>query len=254
MIKTTLLGSGGAFDPLSTSFLIDDTFLIDCGNEVIKKYSNFTENSILDNVKYLFLTHSHNDHIGGLETLLYYLLVKNNMEDLDLSIYGNQDCLDFFLNTAIFKEYKKLEREDFVKFILIPNFESIPISFSNDNLLVTSVKTAHMLGNILSNAFIFTRSDMSFKHTVIITGDLDSVHSDFTPEIVNSPLTILFHDVGWTGLPSIEGTNFSKVHPTEKEVFDFYGNSSHIIGIHTSSHLKYFKKGEAEDIFFTSDF
>ena len=82
------------------SIELDHGIILDAGN--IMNAPNLDLNLI----NHIFITHSHLDHIGGVESLLYYLLVKNKMEDLDITIYGNSDVYDFLMNTAIFKEYQ----------------------------------------------------------------------------------------------------------------------------------------------------
>lgn len=74
------IGNGGAFNPenINSSFLIEinDSFLLfDCGYNVfgalLKKY----ENQVLDlsKLKWVFISHMDDDHMGSLKTLIYYM-------------------------------------------------------------------------------------------------------------------------------------------------------------------------------------
>ena len=67
-MKIKILGSGSAFDieKTNSSFLVDDK-LVDWGYNVFTKLRK--ENIDVDKV---FITHTHFDHIGSLETLAYY--------------------------------------------------------------------------------------------------------------------------------------------------------------------------------------
>jgi ribonuclease BN (tRNA processing enzyme) len=71
-LKVKILGSGGAFDgeKLNSCFLITDgkqNTLIDCGYNV---FSYIQKNNI--EVDEVIVTHTHFDHIGSLESLVYY--------------------------------------------------------------------------------------------------------------------------------------------------------------------------------------
>jgi len=68
-MQIKILGSGGAFDTDKTnsSFLIDDKILFDCGYNV---FPYLRKNNI--DVYKVFISHTHFDHIGSLETLVYY--------------------------------------------------------------------------------------------------------------------------------------------------------------------------------------
>lgn len=71
-MKITFVGTGEAFDEnrANTSLLINDDLLLDCGYSVSlrlwKKYN-------LEKIKYIFISHFHADHVGGLPLLLMRL-------------------------------------------------------------------------------------------------------------------------------------------------------------------------------------
>ena len=75
------LGNGGAFDYLSTnsSFLIESTknsyFLFDCGYSVyaeLRRQDSLKEID-LNKLKYIYISHMDDDHMGSLKTLIYYM-------------------------------------------------------------------------------------------------------------------------------------------------------------------------------------
>ena len=86
-MKIKILGSGSAFDVEKTnsSFLVDDK-LVDCGYNVFTKLRK--ENI---NVNEVFITHIHFDHIGSLETLIYYNFF---IRKIKTKIYADKIIID----------------------------------------------------------------------------------------------------------------------------------------------------------------
>jgi len=72
MIKVKSIGTGGGFDYKSSSFLIEDdgvTILFDAGYGV---FEYLKENNKLEDITYIFISHTHFDHIGNLEQIIFY--------------------------------------------------------------------------------------------------------------------------------------------------------------------------------------
>lgn len=75
-MELKFLGKGAAFYPVlgntSAYFIYDkNLFLIDCGESVFKKVYEKDLFSEIDNL-YVFITHTHSDHIGSLSSLILY--------------------------------------------------------------------------------------------------------------------------------------------------------------------------------------
>lgn len=77
-MKIKVIGGGGAFDDNNSSFLIEtsplsiepsDTmkFLFDCNFQTFQYYKKF-----LKEIDFVFISHTHFDHIGGLEQLIFF--------------------------------------------------------------------------------------------------------------------------------------------------------------------------------------
>ena len=65
----------------STSESVDSSLLLfDCGNNVYKKLREIdeVESNIIKRIKYVFISHMDDDHIGSLKTLIYYNYFVNN--------------------------------------------------------------------------------------------------------------------------------------------------------------------------------
>ena len=75
MVEISMLGSGSGMNPDlgNTSFLVSEkneaNLLIDCGFRVPQVLS---ERQIIKNIEHIAITHTHSDHIGGLELLGFF--------------------------------------------------------------------------------------------------------------------------------------------------------------------------------------
>lgn len=69
-MNVTVIGGGGAFDDNNSSFLIEISeakILFDCNFQTFLYYKHN-----LKDIDYVFISHTHFDHIGGLEQLIFY--------------------------------------------------------------------------------------------------------------------------------------------------------------------------------------
>ena len=89
IVEIEFLGTGGAFDGVekNSSVLIKTslgTILIDSGFTV---YPELLRRNVIKDINYIFITHTHEDHIGSLSTLVYH---KSYVEKQDAKI----ECSD----------------------------------------------------------------------------------------------------------------------------------------------------------------
>jgi len=85
VIKLAVLGSAGSAPWAGRNlpgFLVDDV-LLDCGEGVARALA---EIGAIDDVKYVFLTHMHGDHVSGLPMLLWYYALSGRREKLVLAV------------------------------------------------------------------------------------------------------------------------------------------------------------------------
>lgn len=240
-MKIKILGTGGAYSKLSTAYLLEKKILIDCGQSIISSLiDNSFNSSILNEIEHLFITHIHSDHINGLESFLYYKLIKNKFQfDDNLTIYGTKEVLDYYKSIAFSTDALTGKYYQPFKFVLINPNSNNTIVLEDLNLHVNSISAKHMNGNLSCLSYIFVNLN-NHKNKIIITGDIDEVNKLISPNMINST-TLLFHDMGWTNLPIVD--NKYKFHPREEEVFEYYGKNKNIIGIHTDlEKLKYYEK------------
>ena len=103
-MKITLLGTGDAFSSdgrASTSILIDGSvkILLDCSPQAIHSLRKI--NYAINNLEYVFITHLHGDHAGGLPLLVLNLMHKEQGE-----IYvSGPEGLEDFINSTYSKFY-----------------------------------------------------------------------------------------------------------------------------------------------------
>lgn len=117
MILRVLGCSGGIGGELSTtSFLLDDHILLDCGTGI----SNLTLDE-MKNIKSIFFTHSHLDHIAGLPLLVDSIF--DTLQHRALQVYGSLETINA-LQTHIFNNVI------WPDFTLIPTKDSAVLNFN----------------------------------------------------------------------------------------------------------------------------
>ena len=94
-MKISFLGTGGAVasqERDNTSFLIEDSDylgLIDCPGAVVQKIKKVGRRP--QDLKFLFITHIHPDHIYGLPSLIHSLM----LEEMNLLLFGSDETVSF---------------------------------------------------------------------------------------------------------------------------------------------------------------
>jgi len=185
-----VLGTGAALSPnlTNTSFsLLDGQILVDCGYNIFSHlYQN--EKEILNNLKYIFITHCHADHMGSLESLIYYnefirkkpltvymskdtfvakfiKIILNGKTDYTLNISVPFDYTSFRILTGIntypLKNYEFLHckiNDDIIKIIA----NKIPSRQNSDNDYVDFVSRIYSDELALDNSKIFYKLSVNY--------------------------------------------------------------------------------------------
>jgi len=246
------LGNGGAFDfdSTNTSFtLYDDQILVDCGYNVFSKLMTEKDEDgkiIGEKIKYIFITHEHDDHIGSLMSYLYYtefVLKKRVDVYLPWHVY---DVLRPILEKGIWQyptgEKKEFEyinihildkRETVEKLCLAPT----DIWFTPD--CAVNYLTARSHGNFYNTSYVFYFN--KYKYIVGISGDMKA-NKEFEEMINNlqdrrSLLDnikgrVIFHD--YSNVDSVYN-----IHATKRDIEEIYSETfrKDMIKVHNNNNL-----------------
>ena len=107
-MKITFLGTGEAFsERANTSILIDDRILLDCGPHTLQQIMKFE--IPLEQIKLVFISHTHADHIFGLPAFLLASREDKRKEAVEIwGLKGLRDYLGDLLDMAYRKTYEDL--------------------------------------------------------------------------------------------------------------------------------------------------
>lgn len=217
------IGTGGAFDPYETCYLVNDCVLIDCGSSAIKR--TFADGRA-KGITHVFLSHIHNDHIGGFETLYYYLKYVAQKPLTEVYCPGEfyklsqrLACMQKPMGGTIDFKYNYLGQYS-------SNFVFIETEYGN--IAVQPFKVQHSF----LEAYGFAIVEQGTGKTAIISCD-----TDLPVNAGRDRFDLMFHDIGWEGLPAEADDH--KVHPRESDLVEAFGTEAPIITIHTSDNTPY---------------
>jgi Metallo-beta-lactamase superfamily len=176
MLKITMLGTSHG-DPTdvrfntSTLFQVDDdTYLIDVGAPV--NASLIRMNFRFDSLKAIFITHMHEDHVGGLSGMVK-TLTKHSLEEQHTDIFFPE-----VQAIAGFKGWMDVQHREISPEIISYNACTTGEIMKNKTTSVSAVPTEHLLSRKnVPSSFAYKFSTPYGK--VLFTGDLRSDFSDF---------------------------------------------------------------------------
>lgn len=218
VLEINFLGCGGAFDlkEKNSSVLLktnnNSHLLIDCG---YTSYATLKINNLIDKIDYVFVTHTHEDHISGLSCFIYdrwFLHNKNTKIHCTKEVYV---LVRKYLFEICNHELEQVEffTEDFV-------------FFENDSLSVTKINTInyHFL-NFPNSGFLFHFQITENKaFDLLYSGDisipiinlLDKEQYKFLYENLDN--TFVFHDMTAMEYPGNPHCNFKLLRETKNSV------------------------------------
>lgn len=153
------LGNGGAFHfkQINTSFLIsldnyDDgdvdngtKLLFDCGRNVVDKLDELAEKEEFNysNLKYVYISHMDDDHIGSLKSLIYYMFFSIGKKIIILSNPKVSESLKVYLKDldGFFENFNKID-EMLFNFIEVPLNASIQI---DNGVMISALEAKHSI-------------------------------------------------------------------------------------------------------------
>ena len=216
------IGNGGGLNPLLTnsSFLIEmktnEYLLFDCGFNIMQRLIELENDSsnefCISQIKYVFVSHIHDDHVGNIETLMFWNYFKNNVK---MKFYCASDEVYSYLVTkltsAIYSGGRLQDISTYEKIVLMNDYDTYIVN-PNTNLKALQ-NTYH--GDTESNGLVI----LSKKYgALVITGDTkaSSLLEDEIKEITKDRKTKIFHDFSNYNAPS------KNIHACESDINSEY--------------------------------
>jgi len=222
IMKVKFLGTGGAFHPgcgsSSAILQFGKTILIDCGNDVFTK---LLKQELLKEIDYVFITHTHEDHISSLSTLIYY---KKLILEETLKI----ECIDSVakkLETYLYDVCGHIEGD----FVLNGNKDGVDYYDLNMKIHKVDYGPNHTPRNpdFPASGFVFEFKFEGEYLYIVYSGDINISFLEWLrsnePEIymsleLNAQNTFIFHEATAFDYPSQPHCKF-KLLEKELEVF-----------------------------------
>lgn len=216
MANLEVLGSGGAFSYIETAYLLNGTTLIDCGSSVVK---NLIKDGKAKDITQVIITHVHQDHCNGIETLIYYRRHVTRSPK-PLTIFTTRQVADYLASLACsFVEDFEVRVVDVLHTEWVYKHSDV----HDFDAELCFVKTRHSRGEVSSFGVIIRTT----SGDVAITGDVDDV-----VDIQARDFIAVFHDAGWTGIPDSP----DRVHPSAHDVVKLGTN---VLCVHTEADVSY---------------
>ena len=134
------LGTGSAFNPtkVNTSAIYrpytSTLLLIDCGERVFQKLLNSAILTEVTNL-YVFITHTHSDHIGSLSTLIHYMYYKKNVKTNIITPLNSDNYVkDILLHMGNTEEqFTEVSPDDYdlVRTLNLSEIHTLPVQHTN---------------------------------------------------------------------------------------------------------------------------
>lgn len=213
-MRIKVLGVGGAFSPElgNSSFIIEDgdmRMLVDCGYTV---YPELKRLNLIDDLTHIFISHTHGDHAGSLDTLLYH---RRFVTGKPITLIGNIDVNA--LLRAIDTNFLGNEVGEYLtEYIPIEYFKRFPNKHINGML-----------------SYGFRYKDFVFSG--------DTKESILGNHIVNDA-TIIFHEVSFGDYPDNVHTYYGKLVDAPAHI----KKATYLYHYNTGEHIKYQERVEAD--------
>jgi hypothetical protein len=179
-MKIQFLGTGGAFDinyGNSSAILTrnNENILIDCGFTV---FPILVQAGLVNQINKVVITHLHDDHVGGLSSLILYYYFKLNLGKLTI-LYPNENFKNELLN---FLKCTTGDPEKYADFVPLTEVNYIsPIDTTGEHI-----------ENMISFGYAFSESN----ETNVYSGDLANGNLIFKWLETNQiEIATVFHDI-----------------------------------------------------------
>ena len=211
-------------DRPTSSYCINNSILVDCGEGTLKHYKSSNVNFY--DIKHIFITHLHSDHSFTLANYAYnYLKSKNDLKENPFTIYGpvgikKHICqiIDTFMcgldSSLVENHVNIIEISDFNKPIII------------DNLVISVFKLQH--GVMTDIAYIFDdgKIKVGFSGDCTFTANLENFIKDSNVVFLECCSTTttndhLGYDIYYSLVQKYPSIKFYAIHCNNK-IYDNY--------------------------------
>ena len=246
MIKIKQLGNGGAFDYKSTnsSFLIDtgkdSYFLFDCGTNVFAELRKQHDEGEIDlsKLKYVYISHMDDDHVGSVKTLIYYMYFAFGKRLQVISVGDDDRARDVYGPLCSYTDDIDCIVENDEK-IIDDLFNMVPIgprqTFKVDGFSITPLETKHfkacygLIFKLIQNTSPNQIGDSIF----LISGDTRA-HAVVRDQLDKVATKFAFHDFSNWDVPGSQKhcceTDFNSKYKLIKDKIIKYHNNGDFDG------------------------
>ena len=161
-------------------------YLFDCGGDVEEKMTNLQ--LPIKDIRAVFITHMHEDHIGGLSAIVKrFLTYMKEKESVEL-YFPEQDGIIGF--QAWMKAMHMEIKESILSFFEVKQGEV----YRDENITVTAIQTAHLMnGKFPSFSYMVETKDKKFLYTGDLAGDFHDYPEVLLNEKFDAVLSELVH-------------------------------------------------------------
>ena len=179
-MELKFLGNGSAFnvDAYNTCAYFkreNSLFLLDCGESICNRIIKLGLMNDVENI-YVFITHTHSDHIGSLEALIYYN-----------EVFLHKNFQIFYPCRGKLKKLLQLTGVDFP-------FTIYPVPKTLDGVTIDCVEQNHIPGSY--GYFFYEKGDAFF-----FSGDASEVNPRCVEELKSGKIDRVYHEVTTSGSP-----------------------------------------------------
>jgi len=240
-MKILQLGNGGGLDidQTNSSFLIDfndEYLLFDCGFNIMQKLLELDKDNTsfkISKIKWIYISHDHADHIGNLETLIYYkyFILKDEPVNILLSPFNDSEIKLYLPKNDELKSGRLVNAGMYIT----NNLSQYHFLKIDDMFQISPFNSYHPGSNSSGIILKHSPKNNEFK-TIMITGDtkaLENIESlSFRHEC-----ELVFHDYSYWNNPS------RNVHACDSDIESEYSEDfrNQLIRYHTGDDIN-FKK------------